>query len=91
MYPVWQVSQVKVRSNGSTYDSLLLGHPGDWWLDMDIELQETCELALSSSKRVVQICFQDMSYIYDLESMTQLNLKSGTLRRIRRRVLLELP
>ena len=91
MYPVWQFSQVKVKSNGSTYDSLLLAHPGDWWMDMDIQLQETCEVALSKSSQIVQICFQGMNYIYDLESMTQLNLKSGALRRIRRRVLVELP
>ena len=91
MYPVWQVSQVSTKSNGSSYNALLLAHPGDWWMDMDIQLQESCEIALSSSKRCIQICFLDMNYIYDLESMTQLNLKSGTLRQIRRRVLFELP
>ena len=91
MYPTWQVSQVKVKSNGSSYNALLHAHPGDWWMDMDIHLQESCERALSSSKRCIQICFQDMNYIYDLESMTQLNLKSGALRQIRRRVLFVLP
>ena len=91
MYPVWQIGQDKVASNGSTTHKLLLYRPTEWWMDMNIEIQLRCELALSQSDRVFQVRFQGMDYIVDVESMTQLNLKTGALRRIRRRVLNVLP
>ena len=91
MIPFWQVSCGKTSSNGSTHPSQLKDVQVLWWLDMDIQLQLECEKGLHTSSSIVQVYFQHMDYVINLEHMTQLNMKTGALRRIRRRLLAELP
>ena len=91
MFPVWQVCQTKASSNGSSSAEPLKHLSSDWWMDMNVNLQKTCELTLASPQRVVLTKYQGMEYIVDLESMTQVNLKSGAIRRIRRIALSESP
>ena len=91
MFPVWQLGHDVIPSNGSTSHKQLLSRPSGWWLDMNIDVQIQCEKAVSMSCRTVQIRYKFTDYLIDVESMTQLNLQTGSLRRIRRRVLQELP
>ena len=91
MFPVWQVCQDKEVSNGSTYHKRLKYHLAEWWMDMHIDVQLRCELALSQSRSTFQVRYKHTDYLIDIEGMTQLNLQSGTIRRIRRRVLSQIP
>ena len=84
MFPIWQLGHDVIPSNGSTSHKQLRPRPSGWWLDMDIDVQMQCEKAISKSCRTVHFRYKFTDYLIDIESMTQLNLKSGTLRRIRR-------
>ena len=91
MFPIWQLGHDVIPSNGSTSYKQLFSRPSGWWLDMNIDVQIQCEKAISMSCRTVQIRYKFTDYLIDVESMTQLNLQTGSLRRIRRLVLRELP
>ena len=60
-------------------------------MDMAINLQRLREKGLAGSSRVILTKFQGMDYTISLECMTQVSLKTGAIRPIRRRVLSELP
>ena len=82
--PIWQVSYDKTRSNGSTHFAEGQTADNKWWMDMNIVLQEACEHLLESSSSRIEVEFNGIQYVMDIESMTQLNTYNGSLRRIRR-------
>ena len=58
-----------------------------WWRDMAVGIQLLCERKLQSSKcgdSKVYYSHRNVLYVADLVTMTQLNLSTGRLRRIRR-------
>ena len=58
-----------------------------WWRDMAVGVQLLCERRLQSSKcgdSKVYYSYRNVLYVADLVTMTQLNLSTGRLRRIRR-------
>ncbi len=59
-------------------------------MDMSIDLQVACEEQLRRPGSCVDVEFKGITYVFDLEAMTQLNTWNGSLRMIRRRVLWEL-
>ena len=94
-YPLWQVSHGWCQSNGSF--RLEQQMPIFWWLDMPIDLQVKCEKCLQSGKDTFELMDEtypfrstQAQYVINLQTMSQLNLKNGVLRQIRRTVLLEL-
>ena len=89
-FPHWQVSFHTVASNGSLHRDQFGNTPSLWWMDMNIDMQLTCEEALGMSRDVIQLELKGAAYLISFSNMTQLNLKTGSLRRIRRRLLLHL-
>ena len=90
MFPLWQVSFQTYPCNGcSDFPANL--HTRTWWMDMDIEMQLQCELLISEGIPRKDYCWKNVIYVLDVASMTQLNIKSGALRRLRRRILSQLP
>ena len=89
MYPLWQVSYDTQVSNGSNA-------PRDpfwkqsWWKDMDISIQMQCELHLQGSHMSFWMECMQVDYIMDIVHMTQLNTRSGTLRKVRRLLIFQI-
>ena len=89
-FPHWQVSFLTIASNGSLHHAQFGSSPSLWWMDMNIDMQRTCEQALGTSRDIIHLEFKGVDYLISFSNMTQLNLKTGSLRRIRRRLLLHL-
>ena len=90
VFPIWQVSFNHGPSNGSLHRNQVGREPLIWWMDMNIDMQRTCEQALGTSQDIIHLEFKGVDYLISFSNMTQLNLKMGSLRRIRRRLLLHL-
>ena len=90
-YPLWQISQGTVKSNGSLHAYQLHAAPIRYWVDMPIEFQHKCERLLHSADSTGQLTYHndqwalsEAVHIIDLQSMTILNTWNGDLNRIRR-------
>ena len=55
MYPVWQIGQDKVASNGSTTHKLLLYRPTEWWMDMNIDMDTDMDVCTKTTKTEVDM------------------------------------
>ena len=54
---------------------------------MGINIQMQCELHLQGSHAIFWIEYSHVDYVIDLGHMTQLNCRTGTLRKVRRLLL----
>ena len=82
--PLWQVSYEKSVSNGSTHFADWQRKKNKWWMDMHIRLQAACENQLGNSSSCIDVEFNGIQYVLNIENMTQLNTDNGSLRKIRR-------
>ena len=89
MFPLWQVSYDVQNSNGSTIPNDMSWHP-TWWKDMNIIVQYECELHLQNTHSKFWMEYNQTDYIMDLVQMTQLNTRTGTLRKMRRLLISQL-
>ena len=83
MFPLWQVSYDIQISNGSSVPNDMSWHP-TWWKDCHISVQYQCELQLQNTRSKFWMEYNQTDYIMDLVQMTQLNTRTGTLRKMRR-------
>lgn len=83
MFVIWQVSYHTEQSNGSSVYEQELGYP-KYWFDMGINMQLECEQNLSRTSSKFWFWFSETLFLVDLESMSQLNIYTGRLRKLRR-------
>ena len=89
MYPLWQVSYDTQLSNGSNAPRDPTWKPS-WLKDMAVNIQMQCELHLQGSHTTFWMEYEHVDYIMDLVHMTQLNSRSGTLRKVGRLLLFQI-
>ena len=91
MYILWQVSQEWAKSNGVTTCMPLQALRVNAWIDMDPAIQEMCELGLQRGTTTATLFSRKERYQISYVEMTQINLDTGTLRKIRRLLLQQSP
>ena len=95
-FPLRQVSWGTVISNGSMHQSQLTGTPILWWMDIPISMQLVCERALHQRHRTHvhfpgdPLELTNHIHLFDISSMTVLNMNNGELRNLRRKLISDL-